>query len=83
MPKEVRRLWPSAHLRELCRGDAVVERTVLHKFIVRSLPDYLSVVKDDDAIRIHVRNVYGKCGQNLTRAAEALGVSRNTARKYL
>ena len=39
--------------------------------------------KLEDAIRLHVRRVYGKCGQNLSRAAEALDVSRNTVRKYL
>ena len=37
----------------------------------------------DDAVRLHVRRVYEKYGQNLTRAADALGVSRNTVRKYL
>ncbi len=42
------------------------------------IPDKL-----DDAIRIHIHRVYEKCGQNLTRAAEALDVSRNTVRKYL
>ena len=42
------------------------------------IPDRL-----EDAIRMHVRRVYEKCGQNLTRAAEALDVSRNTVRKYL
>lgn len=35
------------------------------------------------ATRLHVRRVFEKCDRNLTRAAEALGVSRNTARKYL
>ena len=35
------------------------------------------------AIRIHVRRVYDKYGQNLSKAAEALKVARNTARKYL
>ena len=39
--------------------------------------------KLDDAVRLHVRRVYEKYGQNLTRAAEALDVSRNTVRKYL
>ena len=39
--------------------------------------------KLEDAIRSHVRRVYEKCGRNLTRAAEALDVSRNTVRKYL
>ena len=42
------------------------------------IPDKL-----EDAVRIHVRRVYEKYGQNLTRAAEALDVSRNTVRKYL
>ena len=42
------------------------------------IPDKL-----EDAIRIHVRRVYEKYAQNITRAADALGVSRNTARKYL
>ena len=42
------------------------------------IPDKL-----EDATRLHVRRVYEKYGQNLTRAAEALDVSRNTVRKYL
>ena len=42
------------------------------------IPDKL-----DDAIRLHVRRVYEKFGQNLSRAAQALDVSRNTVRKYL
>ncbi len=42
------------------------------------IPDKL-----EDAIRIHVRRVYEKYAQNITRAAEALDVSRNTVRKYL
>ena len=42
------------------------------------IPDEL-----DAATRFHVRRVYDKYGQNLTRAAEALGISRNTVRKYL
>ena len=42
------------------------------------IPDKL-----EDAIRLHIRRVYEKYGQNLTRAAEALDVSRNTVRKYL
>ena len=42
------------------------------------IPDKL-----EDAIRLHVRRVYEKYGENLTRAAEALDLSRNTVRKYL
>ena len=42
-------------------------------------------VPDDleEATRMHIRRVYDKYGQNLTKAAEALNVSRNTVRKYL
>ncbi|MBQ3288712.1 MAG: sigma-54-dependent Fis family transcriptional regulator [Kiritimatiellae bacterium] len=42
------------------------------------IPDRL-----EDAVRLHVRRVYEKYGQNLSRAAEALDISRNTVRKYL
>ncbi len=42
------------------------------------IPDQL-----EGAIKLHVRRVFDKYGQNLTRAAQALDVSRNTVRKYL
>ena len=42
------------------------------------LPDGL-----EDAMHAHVRRIYEKCGQNLTKAASALKVTRNTVRKYL
>ena len=45
---------------------------------VEEIPDKL-----EDAMRLHVRRMYEKYAQNLTRAAKALGVSRNTVRKYL
>ena len=35
------------------------------------------------AMRIHVRRIFNKYGQNLSKAAEALKVARNTVRKYL
>lgn len=43
------------------------------------------VVPDDleEATKYHIRRVYDKYGQNLTKAAEALNCSRNTVRKYL
>ncbi len=37
----------------------------------------------EGATQAHVRRVYEKNGNNLSQAAAALGVSRNTARKYL
>ena len=43
-----------------------------------ALPDELDAV-----IRRHVRRVFDKYGQNLSRAAQALMVARNTAKKYL
>ena len=43
-----------------------------------SLPDELDAV-----IRWHVRRVFDKYGQNLSRAAQALKVARNTVKKYL
>ena len=37
----------------------------------------------EEATRLHVRRVCEKCNGNITKAADALGVSRNTVRKYL
>lgn len=37
----------------------------------------------DAVIRRHVRRVFDKYGQNLSKASSALGVARNTVRKYL
>jgi transcriptional regulator with PAS, ATPase and Fis domain len=31
----------------------------------------------------HVRNVYEKCGRNVSKTAQALGVARNTVTGYL
>ena len=42
------------------------------------IPDKL-----EDAIKLHIRRVYEKYGQNLSSAAKALDVSRNTVRKHL
>ena len=46
--------------------------------VADAMPDDLDAV-----IRWHVRRVFDKYGQNLTRAAQAMNVSRNTAKKYL
>ena len=37
----------------------------------------------DAVMRAHVRRVFDKYGQNLSRTADALKVARNTVRKYL
>ena len=49
------------------------------------LPQEKTEVPDDleKAIRLHVRRVCEKYSNNITKAADALGVSRNTVRKYL
>ena len=43
-----------------------------------AVPDNL-----EEATRLHVKRVCEKYAHNVTKAAEALGVSRNTVRKYL
>ena len=37
----------------------------------------------DEAIRQHIRRVYAKYGENVSKAAAALKITRNTLRKYL
>ena len=46
--------------------------------VKEEVPDEL-----DAAIRLHVRRVYEKYNNNLSRSAAALNVARNTVRKYL
>ena len=43
-----------------------------------STPDEMDAV-----IRLHVRRIFDKYDQNLSRTAEALKVARNTVRRYL
>ena len=43
-----------------------------------SMPDEMDAV-----IRLHVRRIFDKYGQNLSKTAEALKVARNTVRRYL
>ena len=49
------------------------------------LPQNKAEVPDnlDEAMRLHVKHVCEKYHGNITKAAEALGTSRNTVRKYL
>ncbi|MDA3927304.1 MAG: sigma-54 dependent transcriptional regulator [Kiritimatiellae bacterium] len=42
------------------------------------IPDNL-----DEMIRIHAARVFEKYGENVTHAAEAMGITRNTLKKYL
>lgn len=50
----------------------------LHPTVTSNTPDDLEA-----AIRKHVRHVYEKYDRNLTRAAKALKIARNTAKHYL
>ena len=50
----------------------------LHPKTEEEIPDNL-----DEAMRLHVVHVCEKYSHNITKAANALGVSRNTVRKYL
>jgi DNA-binding protein Fis len=49
------------------------------------LPQNKAEVPDnlDEAMRLHVKHVCEKYNGNITKAANVLGVSRNTVRKYL
>lgn len=39
--------------------------------------------REDLYMRLHVRAVYEKYGENVSKAAAALKITRNTLRKYL
>ena len=57
-----------------------------HKQMTTSLTPKIEVEWPDnleEMTRRHVRRVYDKCGQNLTKTAESLGAARNTVRKHL
>lgn len=57
-----------------------------HKQMMSSLAPVAEIDYPDELeamIRLHVSRIYEKCGNNLTKAAEALNVARNTVRKYL
>ena len=49
------------------------------------LPQDMVEVPDklEEAIRLHVKRVCEKYNRNITKAAETMGVSRNTVRKCL
>ena len=59
---------------DLCNGRAVCPQTA----VAADVPDNL-----DDAIRRHVHRVFEKYGENVSRAAAALAITRTTLRKWL
>ena len=57
-----------------------------HREMSSSLvPHYEPEIPDDfeSAARLHVKRVYAKYDGNLTRTSAALGLARNTVKKYL
>ena len=51
--------------------------------LMKSVADSALLDEFDAAVRRHVRRVFDKYGRNLSRAAQALKVARNTVKKYL
>ena len=79
-------------LRNLLERASVLAETDFNKLLSehKQMMENLSVKPNEDipddletAIRTHVRHVYDKYEHNLTRAAKALNVARNTVHKYL
>ena len=63
----------------------MVEHRQMNAGLQDEVPDNPSAAPDelDVAIRQHVRRVYAKYGENVSKAAAALKITRNTLRKYL
>ncbi|MBP5538495.1 MAG: hypothetical protein J6X69_01465, partial [Bacteroidales bacterium] len=79
-------------LRNILERASVLSETDFYKLLAehKQMMENLSVKTNEDvpddlesAIRRHVRRVYDKYEHNLTRAAKALDVARNTVHKYL
>ena len=63
----------------------MVEHRQMNAGLQDEVSDSPSAAPDelDVAIRQHVRRVYAKYGENVSKAAAALKITRNTLRKYL
>ena len=63
----------------------MVEHRQMNAGLQDEVPDNPSAAPDelDVAIHQHVRRVYAKYGENVSKAAAALKITRNTLRKYL
>ena len=81
--RELYNLLECSHLhdiidyKQLIREHRELNATLLPQNKVE-VPDNL-----EEALRLHVKHVCEKYNGNITKAAEALGTSRNTVRKYL
>ena len=62
----------------------IVEHRQMNEGLADNLPEVAALPDElDAAMREHIRRVYAKHGGNITKAAEALKITRNTLRKYL
>ncbi len=85
-PGNVRELYNLLERAYVLKIDDYDELIRLHRELNSALiPQKMVEVPDnlDEAIRLHVKHVCEKYSHNITKAAEAMGVSRNTVRKYL
>ena len=66
-------------------SELMVEHRQMNAGLQDEVPESPSAAPDelDVAIRQHVRRVYAKYGENVSKAAAALKITRNTLRKYL
>ena len=81
--RELNNLLERAHVLDITDyGELLREHKELNAAL---LPQQDTEVPDslEEAMRLHVKRVCEKYSPNITKAAEALGVSRNTVRKYL
>ncbi len=81
--RELNNLLERAHVLDITDyGELLREHKELNAAL---LPQQDTEVPDnlEDAIRLQVRHVCEKYSHNITKAAEAMGISRNTVRKYL
>ncbi|MFA6930260.1 MAG: sigma-54 dependent transcriptional regulator [Lentisphaeria bacterium] len=81
--RELNNLLERAEVMELSDYRQLIRE---HKEMNASLARKTAEVVPDnleEATRLHIKRVCEKCNGNITKAAEALGASRNTVRKYL
>lgn len=81
--RELNNLLERAHVLNIDDyGELIRQHRELNAALV---PQDMVEIPDDleEAIRLHVKRVCEKYSHNITNAAKAMGVSRNTVRKYL
>ena len=62
----------------------MVEHQQMNAGLQEDTPEKADVPDElDEVIRWHIKKVYQKYGQNVSKAAAALKITRNTLRKYL